>query len=91
MLTRLLGPRIEAGLGMTGNLTARQAFLEEVSLLEKLRVRSGLDAEDFYLSLIRTPLADREKAVVEFLRTANPGEPLARLLAEISPITRKLR
>jgi hypothetical protein len=41
-------------------------------MMERLRVKTEKEKEEFYLALLKTPLADREETVVKWIQEANP-------------------
>ena len=91
LATRLLGPQIAISMKFPGAFDSRVSYNRYVQLLEKLRMETGKDEQDFTLALLRTPLAYREQTVVEWVTNNNPQEAPVRALARIAALQRELR
>lgn len=90
-VTRLLGPHIAAAMGIAYDFGTRTSYLSALGLLEQLRAKTGRAEEEFYLELLKTPLAQREQTVVQWTMEASPNMPRARVLAQIAAISRGLK
>jgi hypothetical protein len=90
-ITRAIGPAVTRALQFDVSFEARDAFDDLIQLLEMLRDVTGLGAEAFYFGLLRTPLAERERTVVQWAMAANRAEKPARVLAGIAAMLRGLR
>jgi hypothetical protein len=90
-LTRHLVPRLAEECGTQAVMEGRAAFQRYLESLERLRNWTGKEDEVFYLDLLRTPLAQRSDAVVQWAMEAHPEESRARMLARLSSDLRGLR
>ncbi|HZT42845.1 MAG TPA: hypothetical protein VFA07_11825 [Chthonomonadaceae bacterium] len=90
-MTRLLTPRLAGSLNIPIQATARISYQDYIAFLETIRAETGKAAEDFYLNLLRTPLADREDTVVQWAIEANRQEPAVRMLVRIASAMRGLK
>lgn len=71
--TRLFRERILEGLKLMEPLDKRTSYNAYIAEMEKLRYWTGKEAEDFYLGLLKIPLAQREETVVKWIGMVDSG------------------
>jgi hypothetical protein len=89
--TRLFRERILEGLKLTEPLDKRISYDDYIAEMERLRYWSGKEAEDFYLGLLKTPLAEREETVVKWIGMVDSGVDKDWLHRTIAEPLRKLK
>ena len=89
-LTRRFGPQIAQEMNRTASFQ-RDVFERALAALNALWMLTNRLEEEFYLGLLRTPLAQRQESVVQWVGEADPLQSRARILARISLLLRQLR
>ena len=89
--TRRLAVPLAAELGIEAIYEMREVFDPYLIHLENMRAITELAEEEFYLRLIRTPLAQRHQAVIQWAAEAHPDELPACILAKSASDLRGLQ
>lgn len=89
--TRLFRERILESLKLTEPLDIRISYNDYIAEMEKLRYWTGKEAEDFYLGLLKIPLAQREETVVKWIGMVDSGVDKNWLRKTIAEPLRKLK
>ena len=89
--TRLFRTEILEGLHLTEPLEKRFSYNHYIENMESLRVRTGKESKDFYLSLLRIPLAQRERVVVKWIEKTYPDTQALFLDSQVEEALRHLK
>ena len=82
LCTRLFRADILARANLPAPLSARISYTDKILLLETLRQRTQHAEQDFALALLQTPLRDRERTILQWIRSMKSAKTLPQIEQE---------